>query len=773
MSSQFPIAMAAAPDGRPHGAQIQPGTIPPLADCFNTRLETGSGPVDALEPGRLLVLAAPPPPRRPLHDWPGGTGKTQLAIYLAHTWWRSQQIDMVVWASATSRASVLASYVQAFAGYAGTVPAGDAESVAARFLAWLADTDQRWLVVLDDVADPAELAGLWPKGPAGRVLVTTARESLAVGTANPLVFPVGVFSTHEALTYLMERLSADPDQRAGAVDLLHDLGREPLALVQASATIANSGLTCRDYRDMFIRRRQQIADVLQAEPAPKAVTWALSVDRAELLVPGGVAQPCLVLAGLLGCQGIPGVVFSAPAAAEFIAAVAGLSAPDPRHAHTALAGLERTGLLAIDPADGARSVWVHPVVRAAVRSAVSSSLREQAARAAAGALLQVWPEDDEGQPTLAAALRSCVTSLEEAAAGALWAGGAHRVLVRAGESLDGAQLTALAVSHWRAFTAASERALGPGHPDTLRAADRLAGSAVAAGLSNDAVAIYQRTLDARAAMLGPDHPSTIQARADLGSALLAAGRPQDASTVLEGVLAACERGHGADILDGLLIQDNLAAAYLAAGHAPDAMRLAGRTLAERERRQGPDHPQTLLTRASLARACLAAGRRKDAIAHCRRAYEGYERVFGPDHPDTIGALGTLASAYHSARRLKDALPLFERVLAERERVQGPDHPDTLGARGNLASAYHSAGRMVRALELYERSRADCQRVLGRGHPDTIAARANLAHAYYATGRMTEAIKLLQQTLADCERMLAPGDPLTVAVRESLAAVSDA
>ena len=743
--------------------------MPPLAECFSARPETGPGPVGELVPGRCVVLTAPEVPGA-LHDWPGGTGKTQLAAFAAESLWRARQIDLLVWVTATSRASVLASYAQAFAETMGSDPAGDAETVASRFVAWLARTSQPWLVVLDDVADAAVLDGLWPEGPAGQVLITTPNPTSPVDTPDLLVFPVAVFSSHEALTYLMGRLSADPDQRVGAVDLLEDLGREPIALAQASAAIASSGITCRDYRDLFARRREQIAGAAGIQPSAKAVTWTLSVEQADQLSPGRLAQSCLALAVLLDGHGIPGAVFSTSAACEYIAARV-VGAPDPKHSRGALLSLERAGLLTVDPASTTRTVRIPSVVQAAVRSATPDSMRDQAARAAAKALLEAWPADD-APPMLADALRSCVASLHHTAADSLWSGGCHAILFQAGRSLDSERLAGPAVAHWQALAAASERVLGPGNPDTLMASARLASALVAAGLGTEAVALYQRTLDARVGGLGPDHPSTVGARADLGNALLAVGRPVDAISNLEVVLTACERALAPDDLDILVVQDNLAAAYQAAGRYPEVIRLARRTLAERERQQGPDHPDTMTTRGNLASACLAAGRLKDAIAFGQRTLAGRERVLGFNHLDTIGSLSTLASAYHSARRFKDAIPLYERALRDRERIQGPDHPDSLGARGNLASAYHSAGRMASALKLYERSRADCQRVLGAHHPDTLAARANLAHAYYAMGRQPEAAMLLQDTLADCVRVLEPADPLTAAVRESLDAVTE-
>ena len=785
MSSQFSANLPAgsvAPGGPREDTPVTAGAVPALADCFTPRPQTGPGSLDTLAPGQWLALTtagaagivgAAAGPETQVRDWPGGTGKTQLAVYLAQTWRNESQDGVLVWLSAASRDSVLSGYRQAALSRTGAVPVEDAEASAARFLGWLAETRQPWLVVLDGVTDPAELDGLWPAGPAGRVLVTAAGDIAVAGSRGALVFPVGAFSPHEALTYLTARLSTDPDQRLGAVDLVQDLNCDPLALAQASATIASSGVNCRDYRDIFAQRREQIAEASSEQPAAKAVTWTLAMECADELSPGGTAQFCLALAVLLGCQGIPEAVLSTSAAAEFIAGP-GASVADSGRAHAALLSLHRTGLLTIDagidPGRAERIVRIHPAVQAGVMAAMPDSMRDRAALAGAAALVQAWPDSAEQSP-LACSLRACATSLDDAAGDVLWTGESHRVLLRAGQSLDSARLTRPAVSHWRRVAETSERVLGAAHPDTLLVGSRLASATLAAGHSAQAIELYQRVLEAQAEVLGPDHPRVSAARAEFGTALLSMGQPAEAITILEGALAAGERNRGAGAVDILALKDSLTAAYQAAGRYQDAIRTGLATLVERERSQGPDHREALATRRNLARAYLAAGRHKDTITYCRRALEGAERTFGPDDPDTADAVSVLASAYHSGRRLKDAIALYERALSDRERVLGPDDPDTIGARGNLASAYHSAGRMASAVELYERTRADCQRVLGPDHPDTLAARANLAHAYYAMGRTSDARKLLQSALADCERVLAPGDPLTAAIRDSLEAVS--
>jgi tetratricopeptide (TPR) repeat protein len=747
---------------------VRSGSVPPQAEGFSTRLESAPGLGATLVAGTAAVLG---PGRKDMGragPWLRACGKTQLAVSFAESLWHSREVDLLVWVVATSRASVLTGYLEAAVTATGIDPADDAESVASRFASWLGETRRPWLVVLDGLSDEADVEGLWPDGPAGRVLITTDSPAVA-GPPRAPVHPVGLFTAREALSYLMGRLTADPDQRIGAIDLARELGGEPLALVQASAVIASGALSCRDYQAYFGRRRAELA-AAGGEPAAAEVTWTFSVEQAERLWPGGTATPLLTLAALLDGHGIPGEVFTSAAACAYLAGEGAQGPAGPEQARGALLTLERTGLLDIDRTGTPPTVRLCPVIQAAVRKAMPEGMLDRTVKAAADALLEVWP-GDEPQPWLTGDLRSSAACLQQVAGDLLWADGCHPLLMRAGRSLVTGRLTGPAVGYWSTMAAVSDRVLGRGHPDTLVTIQQLADAYLAAGRPAEAVSRFQWVLADRTRALGPDHPGTITARRNLGRAAAAADHSGDAVTILEGAVADYERVCGASHPDTLGARDELAAAYRAAGQFAAAIRSGRSTLASRERLQGPQHPDTMTTRQQLADAYLADDRLKDALSQYKRTLADRERILGPGHPDTLATVGTLAAAYHLARRLRDAIPLYERVLRDREHALGPDHPDTLGARGNLASAYHSAGRLASALELYERSRADCQHVLGANHPDTLAARANLAHAYYDLGRLTEAVTLLQQTLADCEQFLAPADPLTQAVRESLDAVT--
>ena len=429
----------------PTGDRVRAGAVPPLADGFSARPETAAALESALIPGATVVLAPGRPTPGRSGAWLEACGKTQLAASSAEWLWHSGKVDLLVWAAATSRASLLSAYVEAAVKATGADPGGDAETVAGRFLSWLAETSQPWVVVLDDLSSPADLEGLRPDGPAGRVLITTRNATAVPADQRPLILQVGAFSPREALSYLMGRLTADPDQRLGAIDLVQDLGYDPMALAQASAVIASSVLSCRDYRDYFTRRREHMAQAAGGDPAAAGVTWTFSAEQAERLLPRG-AQALLALAALLDGNGDSRPGIRDPGRMRVPDGRRGGPA-GPELARGALSVLERVGLMATGSA-GTPTARVNPVIQAAVRAAAPAEMLDRAAKAAADALLEAWPDDEPGAWS-AEAFRACAASLQRVAGDLLWAGGCHPLLLRAGESLDRAHLAGPAVAYWR------------------------------------------------------------------------------------------------------------------------------------------------------------------------------------------------------------------------------------------------------------------------------------------------------------------------------------
>jgi tetratricopeptide (TPR) repeat protein len=704
------------------------GVMPPRADAFATRVDTVPGVEAMLVPGTALVLVSGEDEPRPGRAWPGSAGKTQLASWLADSLWRSQDVDFLAWVTAASRASVLSGYVQA-AAQLGLDDGGDAQVVAARFLAWLGGTARPWLVVLDDLRDAADLDGLWPGGPAGRVLITAVDAAEAADGQRAVVVPVPAFSPREAMAYLFDRLATDPEQRSGAYDLAADLGGEPAALAQATAVMTSSGTGCREYQHRFLRQRARLMAAPRREPPAAMTTWTLSADYAEEMLPGGGTWPLLVLAALLDSHGIPQAALTAPAACRYLAGQGPESPADPGRAWAAALALEDAGLVATSPASDPHLVWVSASVQSAVRAAAPAELISRAARAAADALVEAWPKEQPGS-VLAGQMRSCAASLLHHAGDALWAGGnCHRVLLAAGHSLTSARLAGPAASWWRDVAAGCERLLGAEHPDTLVAAGQMADALLAAGQAPDAAHYSRWVLTARAKMLGPDHPGTLAAMASLGRALVAAGEAADAVIVLKDAAIRSERASGPDDPGTVATLEEYAAARLAAGDAAGAVRSCGQALAGRERLHGPVHPGTVAARLRLAGACLAAGKAREAISQHKRAVETLERVLGPDHLDT------------------------------------------LAARASLAAAQDAAGQIGSALQEHQRACAGYERALGADHPATLARLADLARAYGAAGQLGDAVGLLRDSIARSEQALPAGDPVTRLLRQALADIT--
>jgi tetratricopeptide (TPR) repeat protein len=711
---------------------VRSGTVPALAGGYTERFETAPDVAGALSAGVAVALVTDraaglgPAAGPAAQDWLRSSGKTQLAAAFAESLWHSRELDLLVWIQATSRAEVLSGYAAAMATATGRDQAISCESVAAQFVSWLGETRRPWLVVLDDLADPEDLDGLWPAGPAGRVLVTCA--DAAAVPSGMRVLPVGLFNSREALSHLMGRLMANPGQRLGAIDLVGVVGLEPVALTQASAVIASSTMSCDHYRDYFARRREQLTDSAGTPPPASAVTWTLSFERANQLSPDGLAQSLLALAALLDGHGIPATVLTAPAAVGYIAGN-GEARAGRESARAALAVLERVGLLTVAPVTAPPTVQISPVLQAALRAAMPQGMLDQAIPLAAQALLQAWPQPETpGWP--ASGLRSCTTALQQIAGDRLWAGGCHPVLLRAGDSLDQAGLTGPAVEYWRDLVSTSEELLGAGHPHTMLAEQRLAEACLAAGRADEAVSWFQRLLDTQAVELGPEHQDVIGTRLRLGHALVAAGELHGAISVLEGVLHDCEEIRGPADADALGARDELAAAWLAAGRYSDAITMYRRALAARERIQGSRDPQTMTTRQGLARAYLANG------------------------------------------QVKEAVSAYKRVVADRERALGPDHLDTARARYGLGAAYLRTGKTVPAERVYEQARADFERLLGPRHPDTLRSRAELALVYSRLGRYGDARALLRDTVGRLEQVLPHNDPLLTELREILADIGD-
>ncbi|GAA3007220.1 tetratricopeptide repeat protein [Actinokineospora diospyrosa] len=141
---------------------------------------------------------------------------------------------------------------------------------------WLSELKQPWLLILDNVPTAAALNGLVPARGNGHVLVTSQAGRWPKPDTVHRVEPLETSAAVELLTTTTEDTDADT-----AAELADELGGLPLALTQAAAFTATTGIGLADYLRFY---RDRSAD-LQADNQPDdyphtvATTWLLAIER--------------------------------------------------------------------------------------------------------------------------------------------------------------------------------------------------------------------------------------------------------------------------------------------------------------------------------------------------------------------------------------------------------------------------------------------------------------------------------------------------------------
>jgi tetratricopeptide (TPR) repeat protein len=651
-----------------------------------------------------------------------GIGKSTLAARYVEL--HGGDYCQVVWVTADSPANLAAGLTRFTLALepesAGVLARG---ALVERAIGWLVAHD-RWLVVLDDVADPADIRPLIMRANKGRYLVTSRRVSGWQGIARRL--RLGVLDPDDACAVFVETLGvgAGAEQLLDGVEALcARLGYLPLALRVAAAYLSQQRVSATEYlRLLDAYPAKTLRGSAKGVPADRLVAQVWAVTLRALADEPLCARILRVLAWLAPSDIDPALLLFTDLG------------PEP----AVLRAFGRLGAYGMieDGHMGHIGIAMHPLVQMAARTA------------------------DESDPYRAAAL---VEQGRKDAAHALYT---HLP----GDPADPAHWPA-----WRAFTPhvlAYAAAAQPG-TDTVEVRDVLdltADYLRVQGAHTMAAGFFERAWTREERASSPEDPEILVNRINLALVYKETGRVREVLPLFEANLADCERVLGPEHPTTLISRNNLASAYRDAGRLDEALALFEATLASRERRFGPEHPITLTSRNNLALAYRDAGRFDEALEVLEATVATRERLLGPDHPETLTSSNGLASAYRAAGRIDEAMPVYKAIHASRERLLGPEHPDTLLSSNNLASALREAGYLHEALPLFEATLASRERVFGPEHRSTLASRNNLATAYRDAGRLDEALTLYKATLASRERLLGPDHPATLVTRGYLATV---
>jgi DNA polymerase III delta prime subunit len=445
---------------------------------------------------------------------PGGTGKSQLALEVAHMTRLNNKDCSVFWMDASDIESLSRSY--ASVAQKLSVPGcdndpADIKQVVKRCVA--AISARKCLLIYDNVEgtalrpsssstrEAAVLADFLPLSKLCSIIFTTTESD----TAEALV-PQNVIALHEltpdtALRMLQNRLTtplSDAEQQ-DAMHLLSELSYLPLAVVQAAACMNASYMTAQQYRAQLAEHKEAALEFsddlpegeLRGSSLRDTVAATLSLSMSQVHRSNAVAADYLFLAACIDRKDI---------LLDF------LEATSLRTRKDAIKVLDQYALVTRQPAESALDV--HRLVHCALRERLQADGKLQKwTRHTITRLLWVFPNDDHSN-------RSKWRRLLPHARYVLL----HTQRDNDEERLDLAWKCAMALYSDGQYKAAEElqvevmetskRVLGDEHPDTLTSMHNLAYILWSQSLHIEAIAMIEMCFQMRRKVLGEQHPST-------------------------------------------------------------------------------------------------------------------------------------------------------------------------------------------------------------------------------------------------------------------------
>ncbi|KUO02181.1 FxSxx-COOH system tetratricopeptide repeat protein [Streptomyces resistomycificus] len=687
----------------------------------------------------------------------GGVGKTQLATEYAHRY--RGNYDVVWWIEAEFGDLALRQYSE-LAPHLGIEERDSisATADAVRNALRRGTTYDRWLLVFDNATTPESIERLLVNSPVGHVLITTRNEGWAqIGER----VEVDVFSRTESIEHLLHRVSAISAEDADRV--AEALGDLPLAVDQAAAWLNETGQDASEYLELLepqLATLEAAADV-RAYPLQVGATWNISIQQLN----SPVARRLLQLCAHFGADPISFDLVHGKELAE------ALSEVQPGSDGTALVSrairqLHRYALAKVDRKS--RSIQVHRLVQAAVRSSMSEEEQEAALRVVRNVLSGARPsEGDVERPgnwsrynmiwphlktpwtkySLDDRIRRLMTE---------WL----RYLRARGEYADAMSLAEELLTIW-------QKEAGPNDRWTLHLRFEIANVLRFQGWYSRALEIDQDVYERQREALGDDDAHTLMTAGGLTADLRAVGRVARALEIDRETYERSVDLLGEDHPRALFAANNLAVSMRMAGDCFEAQSVDKDNCDLRALTLGAKHPYTLFSLINLGRDLRSCGEYEASAETLRRVYETAVEL-GPESPPALEAAKALAITLRRLDRLDEAVDLSQTVLDICRRRLGDASPETLvvrlGLAGHLAAADRHEEACTETADLLDRFRT----ALGEAHPNTLACAVNHAINLLSTGRLAAAREVCEQARAALQTTLGPEHPFSMNCQMNLA-----
>ncbi|GAB1508993.1 FxSxx-COOH system tetratricopeptide repeat protein [Actinophytocola sp. KF-1] len=770
------------------------GTVPPRNLNFTGRADLIDQLHDQLTSGGLTaVLPAA------LHGM-GGIGKTQTAVEYIYR--HLDDYDLVWWVPAAQPTQIRSALTD-LARQLGLPGSSEAHSAVPAVLEALrrGNPVRRWLLVFDAAESPEAVRKFFPSNGPGEILVTSRNPAWA-GVARPL--EVSVFRRAESKELLRRR---GPDISDDDADRIADkLGDLPLAIEQAAAWRAETGMPVREYLRLFEEKVSEIFDSSAPLDYEVSVAAAWNVSFDELRRRNPAAHQILLICSFFSPDPITRDLFTGVRGVS-ISPELDVALRDPIQLARAIRDINRYGLAKID--HGNNTIQLHRLVQFVLRNRITTTTLQTQMRHGAHQLLanldpndpesgRSWPRYRELLPhAYAAEVVNCTDSWVRQLVINLM-----RFLFQWGDHDEAANLAQQA---YEDFT----EKLGPNDPQTLEVALRLGIYLWALGRFAEAAELNQRTLERRVHVSGENSEETFAIQANVLADLKAQGDFGAARRLSEEILHKTSKLLGPDDPETLNAAYRHGISLRLVGDFAAARVLDENTYRKRVEILGRDHPKTLGSfmsvvvdrreageyswarieyeklveqaverfgmdnRATQIRIhMLSIARRKDgdhagALELSGPALDHFRHRYGPDHPNTVGCVLAHSIDQRHAGDLTAARLLGENAFDSFRRLLGEHHPHTFAATVDLAVALRLSGEVAAARELDLRALEGLRTGLGADHPNTIVSGINLASDLSALGETDAAIELGRDMCTRATNVLGPDHPTTLAAAVNL------
>ncbi|MFG2881492.1 FxSxx-COOH system tetratricopeptide repeat protein [Streptomyces sp. NPDC048297] len=694
----------------------------------------------------------------------GGVGKSQLALEYVYT--HQHDYRVICWIPAERESLVLAA-LASLAGQLGVAPAGqDSAGAPAANTAVPAVLEalrtgapyDNWLLVFDNAEDVDAVRQFFPTNGPGKVIVTSRNRAWErVATS----LPVNVFEREESVELLQKRSpDLNPEDAGRLAEALGDL---PLAVEQAGAWRAVTGMQVDEYLDLLAARSPEI---LELDPSPDypvsvAAAWDISLGRILENNPG--ARQLLDICASMAPEPIPRSMLRGSRGVNITPEVDPLLRESIK-LNRAIRDLNQFSLVKVDPRSD--TLQMHRLLQTVLLAKLGPEERERM-RDAAHQLLSAAKPGPSGSSLewrayqallphvlTSQAVTSTDTYVRDMVFDTVW------FLYYWGDHEGSANLARQA---WNAWLAAS----GEEDLHVIRMAKAFAFLLRQIGQVPESIPLTEKALEtSRRIEVEPEE--MIESLCEMADAHGYQGRFQEALDLTEEARNLARSLFGPDDPITLRATHAYGVDLRLCGQFRDALPLDQENARQRDLLFGPASFFTLNTLNALSIDMRESGDYPGARDFQEDTYRRARGTLGEEHPLTLRIARNLAVCRRRDGALKEAARLSDETLRRFVNRYGPDHFDSLTTATNLSVDHRLAGDLDASRQLAETTVPRFAQRLGENHAYTLLTKANLAATMRALGNLDRAQELEDDAVRRLAETVGPQHvtALTVAIGQA-------